>query len=160
MLIALDLDGTVWDHHDISSLYPPFKRVSPLKIQDSRGAEVTLRKHVRDFLQWARNSGHIITTLSWNDFQVAYQALRAFEIDAYFHYLVIEPHPRKDKMLYYLLRRIKAERGVEIKPQDIVYIDDRDIHIREIWENIGPVRFIQFGIDVKCFLEIIPLLSA
>ncbi|MGC9131359.1 MAG: magnesium-dependent phosphatase-1, partial [Pyrobaculum sp.] len=52
MLIALDLDGTAWDHLDISSLYPPFRRVSPLKIQDSRGVEVALRPHLPDFLKW------------------------------------------------------------------------------------------------------------
>jgi len=48
---------------------------------------------------------------------------------------------------------------VEIQPSDIVYVDDRDIHIREIWENIGPVRFIQFGKDVKCFTELVEALS-
>lgn len=159
MFIALDLDGTVWDHLDISSLYPPFRRVSQLKIQDGRGVEVSLRPHVLDFLKWAREVGHILATLSWNDFDVAYQALRAFEIDKYFHYLAIEPHPRKDKMLYRLLRQVKMERRLDIGPHDVVYIDDRDIHIREIWENIGPVRFIQFGRDVKCFLEIIQLLN-
>jgi len=50
-------------------------------------------------------------------------------------------------MLHRVLRQIREERGVEIQPSDIVYVDDRDIHIREIWENIGPVRFIQFGKD-------------
>jgi magnesium-dependent phosphatase-1 len=90
---------------------------------------------------------------------VAYQALRAFELDGYFHYLAIEPHPRKDKMLHRVLKRIREERGVEIEPKDIVYVDDRDIHIKEIRENIGPVQFIQFGKDVKCFLELVELLS-
>jgi len=54
MLIALDLDGTAWDHPDISSLYPPFKRVGPLAIADSRGVVVNLRPRLRYFLQWAR----------------------------------------------------------------------------------------------------------
>jgi len=159
MLIALDLDGTVWDHPDISSLYPPFKRASPLTITDSRGVAVNLRPHLRDFLQWARGAGHLLTTLSWNDFDVAYEALRAFELDGYFHYLAIEPHPRKDKMLYRVLKQIREERGIEIRPSDVVYVDDRDIHIREIWENIGPVRFLQFGKDVRCFTELISALS-
>ena len=159
MLIVLDLDGTVWDHLDISSLYPPFRRAGPFTIIDSRGSAVNLRPHVRDFLLWARENGHILTTLSWNDFNVAYQALKTFEIESYFHYLAIEPHPRKDKMLYKLLRQIKEERGVEIKPKDIVYVDDRDIHVKEIRENIGLVLFIQFGKDVKCFLELVELLS-
>ncbi len=62
-------------------------------------------------------------------------------------------------MLHRVLRQIREERGVEIQPSDIVYVDDRDIHIREIWENIGPVRFIQFGKDVKCFTELVEALS-
>ncbi|MEZ0318490.1 MAG: magnesium-dependent phosphatase-1 [Pyrobaculum sp.] len=159
MLVALDLDGTVWDHEDISSLYPPFRRISQLQIADSKGVVVTLRKHVRDFLIWARG-GHILSTLSWNDFDVAYQALKAFEIDHYFHYLVIEPHPRKDKMLWRLLRRIKEEKGIEVRPSDILYIDDRDIHIGQIRENLGPVRFLQFGKDVSCFTEVIEYLKS
>lgn len=158
MLIALDLDGTVWDHLDISSLYPPFLKKSAQEIVDSRGVPVRLREGVREFLATARERGHILSTLSWNDYNVAYQALKAFEIDQYFHYLVIEPHSRKDKMLYNLLRRIKAERGVELRPQDVLYVDDRDIHIGEIWSNIGPVRFIQFGRDVKNFWELLKLL--
>lgn len=159
MLIAVDLDGTVWDHPDISSLYPPFRRVAPLKIADSRNTEVNLRPHVRDFLRWANEAGHLLSTLSWNDHDVAYQALQAFEIDAYFHYLAIEPHPRKDKMLYKLLRQIEQERGVRIRPEEIVYIDDRDIHLKDILENIGKVRFIHFGKDVQCFLEIPRIIS-
>ncbi|MEM1598125.1 MAG: magnesium-dependent phosphatase-1 [Pyrobaculum sp.] len=160
MLIALDLDGTVWDHGDISSLYLPFRKISQMQIVDSRGVVVTLRRHVRDFLAWARGEGHILSTLSWNDFDVAYQALKAFEIDRYFHYLVIEPHPRKDKMLWRLLRRIREERGVDVQPGDILYIDDRDIHIGQIRENIGPVRFLQFGKDVSCFTEVVEYLKS
>lgn len=159
MLVAVDLDGTVWDHKDISSLYPPFRRISTHVIVDKNGEAVNLRPRVEDFLKWARQEGFILSTLSWNDYDVAYQALRAFELDRYFHYIVVEPHPRKDKMLYRLLQQIKRERGVEIRPQDVVYIDDRDIHLREILENVGPVKFIHFGKDVKCFSEIPPLLS-
>ena len=48
-VLFFDLDGTLWDHKDVSSLKPPFVRINTNKIRDSEGTIVKrfskLRQH-------------------------------------------------------------------------------------------------------------------
>ncbi len=142
-LLLLDLDGTLWDHHDISSLKPPFKKAGKNTIIDSNGVEVRAYEDMINLLKWAKTKNAITSTLSWNIKEIAIEALKTLELTSLFDYLTIEPHPRKDLMLKKLLKTINKERGVKIPPCRIVYIDDREIHIREIYENIGTVNFLK-----------------
>ena len=36
-LLFMDLDGTMWDHKNVSELSPPFRRVLETRVVDSRG---------------------------------------------------------------------------------------------------------------------------
>ena len=56
VIVFVDLDGTLWDHEDISSLIPPFKRLSEFSFADSRGVVVNLNK--------LAERGFIVFTLS------------------------------------------------------------------------------------------------
>lgn len=157
-LLLLDLDGTLWDHPDISTLKPPFKRVGELVIVDSEGVEVRAYKGMVELLRWARSNNGITSTLSWNVRDIALEALETLNLTRLFDYLMIEPHPRKDRMVKKLLEKIRSERGVAIPPCRIVYIDDRDIHVEDIYKNIGRVHFLKawesFRNTQECILEI------
>lgn len=144
-LFLVDLDGTVWDHKDISALEPPFKRISRESIVDSNNVKVTLNSQVIELIKWALENGALVSTLSWNNPVIAYRALKAFGILDLFHYLTIEDMPRKDKMIKKLLENIKEELGIEFTPDRIVYIDDRDIHIHDIYRNIGRILFLHYS---------------
>ncbi len=147
-LFLVDLDGTIWDHKDISSLDPPFKRVSDDKITDRNNVEVTLNKEVIKLVKWAYNHHALISTLSWNNPLKAYEALKAFDLLKHFHYLAIEDTPRKDILIKKLLKKIEEEEGLTFTPDKIVYIDDRDIHIHDIYRNIGGIIFLHYSKDV------------
>jgi len=114
----MDLDRTMWDHHDISSLRPPFKKLGP---------EV--------------------------------EVLRIFGIDKLFHYITAEDTPRKDLMLEKLLKTLEKQ-GVDIPPDRIIYIDDRDIHIGEIRRRVGGIHFLMYGRDIKSFEEAVEKISS
>ncbi len=152
-LVALDLDGTLWDCEDVSLLTPPFRRVREGVIVDSKGREVRVREGVEDFLKWCVAKGLILVTLSWNDPRKALEALRALGLLKYFRYHAIEYHPRKYEMLLKLLRRLRDE-GINVGPEEVVYVDDRGIHVDDIIKHIGPVKFLHFGIDVRDFHEL------
>ncbi len=152
-LVALDLDGTLWDCEDISLLTPPFRRVREGVIVDSEGREVRVREGVEDFLRWCVAKGLILATLSWNDPRKALEALRALGLLKYFRYHAIEYHPRKHEMLLKLLRRLRSE-GVNVRPEEVVYVDDRDIHVDDVIKHVGTVKFLHFGIDVRDFHEL------
>ena len=146
-LLLVDLDGTLWDHEDISLLSPPFKQIAPGVIADKFGVKVKLNKDMIKFVEWARSNGAITSTLSWNLFDKAYAALKTFNVTELFDYITIEDTYRKDKMIKKLLDVIRDKHGIDIPAKYIVYIDDRDIHIDDIYKNIGKVFFIHYNIE-------------
>ncbi len=152
-LVALDLDGTLWDCEDISLLTPPFRRVEGGVLVDSKGREVRVREGVEDFLKWCVSKGLTLATLSWNDPEKALEALEALGLLKYFRYHAIEYHPRKHEMLLKLLRRLRNE-GINVRPEEVVYVDDRDIHVDDMVKHVGTVKFLHFGIDVRDFHEL------
>ncbi len=151
--VLLDLDGTLWNCMDISSLEPPFVPISRNTIVDARGRTVKLFEGVREFLEKLRELDLRVVALSWNVKEIAVLALRAFDIDRYFDDFVIEPHPFKG----YMMRKYFAERGISVDPNEILYIDDRDVHLQDIEKNVGRVRFVQMWRDVKSFEELTDL---
>jgi magnesium-dependent phosphatase-1 len=141
-LLLMDLDGTMWDHKNVSDLEPPFKRVSETRVIDSRGIVVNLFTETVKILIWARSSGAIISSLSWNIPEKALAVLEAFGIRDLFHYNMIENHPNKDVMISKLLETLRSN-GVSIPLCRIVYIDDRTIHLDNIYRSIGRIVFLQ-----------------
>lgn len=152
-LLLLDLDGTVWDHLDVSSLRPPFRRVGVGVIVDSTGVRVRLYGYMVRLALWARRRGAIVASLSWNTPYNALEALRAFGIDGLFDYHLIEPHPWKGRVLARFLRALWRERRLGIPPGRIVYFDDRDIHLGDVSEAVGPVRYVRSHVDCRGFEE-------
>jgi magnesium-dependent phosphatase-1 len=152
-ILFLDLDGTLWDHKDISSLRPPFYRVDERRIRDSSGVEVRIYDDSVKLLKWARSRGALTSTLSWNVPEIAMEAIRAFGLEELFDYFVIDPSPHKGEAALRLIKRLKEERGCVPPPCAIVYIDDRDIHIDEVRKRLGDVTFLIIWKDFKSFEE-------
>lgn len=151
--LFIDLDGTVWDHHDISSLEPPYRLIDRDLAEDQHGVRVRLMPEIRTLLAEAKKLGIVIAALSWNVPERAIEALKSFNIIDYFDKLYIEPHPHKGVVM---------ARGLEelgIAPSQALYVDDRDIHIDEIRRLVGDVLFVQFGKDVRDHLELLRIVK-
>jgi magnesium-dependent phosphatase-1 len=147
-VLFLDLDGTLWDHLDISSLKPPFRRVSEDSIVDSQGVPVRLYRDVVEVARWARRSGGFVVALSWNIPEVAVEALKAFNILDLFDYLGIEDHPDKGLVASKILGDLES-RGYKVKPCRVVYVDDREIHVRGVRGRVGDITFIRAWVDFR-----------
>ncbi|MGC8565662.1 MAG: magnesium-dependent phosphatase-1 [Thermoplasmata archaeon] len=152
-LLAMDLDGTVWDHLDISSVQPPYIRIDEGIIENTKGIKIKVYKEAIDFIKWSKNNGAIVTSLSWNITKYAMEALKVLGIENLFDYHLIEYHPEKYKLLLKLLKELE-NKGIKILPKNIVYIDDRDIHINDIKKYIGDIIFIWMWKNTKNYDDV------
>lgn len=157
-LLLVDLDGTLWDHPDISQVVPPFKKLDPHTIMDSNNTVVQLHKDTLEIVRWAKNNNAITSTLSWNHPDIAVQVLRVFGVHKLFDYLMIEPHPNKDEMIKKLLDTIRKKQKITFNTNEIVYIDDRTIHLEQIRKNIGNIIFLQRNKDYRSPEEAIKII--
>ncbi len=153
-LVVLDLDRVLWDYHDASSIEPPLSRIGDRIVADSRGVKITLRKGVREFLSRAKSSGIFLSTCSWNDRDKALMLLRAFYLDKYFDYIMIEPHPEKQEMMRRILDHFR-DKGVE--ECDVLFVDDREDMLEKVKAEFPCIKCLRFHPrgDVFDFSELI-----
>ncbi|WP_287960157.1 magnesium-dependent phosphatase-1 [Acidiplasma sp.] len=150
-LLAMDLDGTVWDNLNISGINPPYEKIDSEKIR-GENTVVTIYKSAVEFMIWCKRHGAIITSLSWNKKEHAMEALEKFGIIDLFDYNATDYTPDKDKRLLDLINILKAN-GINITPDRIVYIDDRDIHMDAIKKSVGDIIFINIWKTAKNYDE-------
>jgi magnesium-dependent phosphatase-1 len=151
-ILAMDLDGTVWDHLNISGVEPPYTRINSRQIKNPDNTIITIFECAVDFIKWAHENGAITTTLSWNRKDYAQEALQAFGICGLFDYNSTDHTPDKDQRLLQLINSLK-EQGIYVPVNRVVYVDDRDLHMDAIRKNIGDIVFINIWKTTKNYLK-------
>ena len=96
----------------------------------------------------------IISLASWNAPEPCYEALQKLDLLKYFKHPKVQPHPEKHKMIKELLEDLKED-GIDVKPDEILYVDDKSRHLDDIRKQTGMIRFLQMWVDVKDHLEIL-----
>ena len=152
-LVVFDADKTLWTHSDVSSLVLPFERVSRDILKDANGETFQLFNGVRELLEGLGNRKVINTVASWNKPEPVEEALSLFEINQFFKIVKAEFHPDKYLMIESIVSEL-AGTGIEFKAHEILYVDDRTLHLAEIRKKIGPIHFIQMWVDVEAHNEI------
>jgi magnesium-dependent phosphatase-1 len=153
-LLVLDLDGTLWDHEDASQLTPPYEFHEDYLI-DAYGEELHLFPGVREFLEWA-SERFLLSIASWNVEDKVRPILEGFGLWDYFLFPKIEGHPDKADMIR---RTIEELESIGYTIDDVIYVDDRAIHIDKIKMELPEVDFIHMWVDVKSFGELKQLLE-
>ncbi len=156
-VVIFDLDGTLWDHPDVSSLRLPFRKLDEDLAVDADGVKVRLFSGVRKVLKKLSAEGKILSVASWNRPEPALQLLGIFRLLGFFKYPKIYPHPRKYEMILELLNDLRAK-GFDVSPEEVVYIDDRTIHIEDVWRQVGQVKFIHMWKDAKSYAELLRII--
>ncbi|USH00557.1 magnesium-dependent phosphatase-1 [Thermococcus argininiproducens] len=148
-LLILDLDGTLWDHYDASRLTPPFK-VNRNELVDSYGNKLRLFEGAREFLEWAKDR-FLLSIASWNVEELVRPILEEFGIWHYFVFPKIENHPNKADMI---LRTLKQLQTIGYEINEVIYVDDRTLHLEEVKRAIPEIKFVHMWRDVKNFEEL------
>jgi magnesium-dependent phosphatase-1 len=158
-LVILDCDRTLWDHGDVTRLARPFRRVGPDAVEDQAGVRVSLFPETRPLLAGLRQRGLIVACASWNEPQPVHEIFTLLEIGAYFDHRKVEPHPDKHLTIGALLAEL-ARGGVVLNPFQVLYVDDRRIHLEAVRSAVGPVRFLQYGVDIRKLTDVLDYLDA
>ncbi len=147
--MILDLDLTVWDHRDASSLSPPYRRISEDAAEDSEGVRVRLRPGVRSFLERCEREGVLVSVASWNRPEKVFPLLEALGLDRHLWNPVVEFHPDKVAMVRKILGRLGP--GWDGRA---LFVDDKEEHVRAVAEAFDRVDAVRFGVDVMSFREL------
>uniref|UniRef100_A0A7C2BKA1 Magnesium-dependent phosphatase-1 n=1 Tax=Thermosphaera aggregans TaxID=54254 RepID=A0A7C2BKA1_9CREN len=150
-IVFVDLDGTLWDHEDVSQMHPPFRKMGEGVIVDSNGSVLRVNEHMLEILKNLKKEQILLSTLSWNNPDIALQALQELGLRELFHYHAIEFHPRKDLMAEKALAFFTVKYGC--KDFKIVYIDDRDTHLNDFKKKYPDTCFIMAWRDFSNFEE-------
>jgi magnesium-dependent phosphatase-1 len=145
---------TLWNHPDISSLTLPFKKVDKNSLIDAKGETLKLFDGIRDFLKGLKERNLITSLVTWNKPEHVDEAIRLLEINKFFKFIEIEDTPNKHLLVTRILARL-SERGVQLEPHEILYVDDRTRHLKDIYNKVGRVIFLQMWKDVKEPYEIL-----
>ena len=76
----------------------------------------------------------------------------------YFDHKKVEPHPHKQQTISALFAELAAS-GVRLAPDEVLYVDDRTIHLDAVREAVGPIRFLQYGVDIRSLDEVLRYLD-
>lgn len=157
-ILFMDLDGTMWDHKDISATKPPFKLVGSLSIEDVNGTRINAFSEAVEFLKWSRTHGAYISSLSWNIEAIAKAGVEELGLTGLFDNLAIKDNPDKASLMEGVLKTLE-DNGGSVSRDRLVYIDDRDIHIAGILKKFPGILFINIWKDAKSYGEAEELIS-
>jgi len=146
-LLATDIDGTLWDNLDISLVAPPYSADGKGKLRSADGTIVRLIPEAIRFVKWCKRNGAKVTSLSWNIPERVFPAIEVLGISNLFDFHATEYTDAKHERLFDLLGKLRRS-GITIPPQRVVYVDDRDIHIKSIRKKVGDVVWIHIWKEV------------
>jgi len=153
-LVIFDCDRTLWEHHDVAETRPPFRRVDQDTVEDARGDRVRLFPGAREVLEALRGRGIMISIASWNLPEIVFQIFEALGLTDYFTHPKVEFHPRKDRMIASLLRELAAD-GTVLRPEEVLFVDDRLVMLETVRQALGPIRTLQAGVDISDLREVL-----
>jgi magnesium-dependent phosphatase-1 len=157
-LVILDLDRTLWDHHNVTELRAPFTRIDAQTATDATGVHVRLQPGARALLDTLRERRILISIASWNEPAPTFAILEALGLRDYFVHPKVEFHPYKERMVSDLVREL-SDKGVRLRPEEILYVDDRALHLRRVRLTVGPVQTLRAGVDIRDLRDVIGYLD-
>lgn len=154
-VVVLDADKTLWDHPNISNLKPPLKLVNENSLEDSSGSKVTLFSGVRETLQELKDMGFYLVLATWNIPEKTEIVLSTLKLKNYFDLIVSREYPFKFIYISHIISLLRQSKKVEIKPEEILFVDDRRVHFGNTWLYVGNVNCLEMWGDINNHKQII-----
>ncbi len=157
-LVIFDCDLTLWDHRNVSGLRLPFRKVDAEAVADADGVQVRLFPGVREVLAAIHDQGLLMSVASWNQPEHVFAIFDLLELSGYFTRPKVEPHPYKERTIAALFQELRAD-GLPLRPEEVLYVDDRTLHFERVREAVGPVHILQAGVDFTQFADVLAYLN-
>ncbi len=157
-LVIFDCDLTLWDHRNVSGLRLPFRKVDAETVADADGVQVRLFPGVREVLAAIHDHGLIMSVASWNQPEHVFSIFDLLGLSSYFTRPKVEPHPYKERTIAALFQELRAD-GFPLRPEEVLYVDDRTLHFERVREAVGPVHILQAGVDFTHFTDVLTYLD-
>lgn len=109
---------------------------------------------VREVLDALRACGTLISVASWNHPEPVLAIFEALGLAQYFTRHKVEFQPYKEKAIAMLLEELAAD-GVALRPEEVLFVDDRMLHFNRIRRFVGPVRTLLVGVDVTGLRDVL-----
>ena len=146
-LVIFDADKTLWSNPDVSKLTFPFSLVNSDVVSDAKGETIRLFDGIRELLSILTRRNIVIALASWNRPRPVQEALRLFQIRRFFRVVKAEYHPNKHLMIGDILSE-SLRQGLQLRSDEVLYIDDNRRHIDDVRKSVGPIHFIHMWVDV------------
>jgi len=153
-LVVFDCDRTLWDHHNVSELSLPFRRIDDDAVEDADGVQVRLAPGVRQVMEALRRRGILISVASWNRPEAVFAIFEQLRLTPFFTRPKVEFHPYKEKIIAVLLEELAVD-GVALRPEDVLLVDDLHVHLHRVKKLIGPMRTLQPGVDLTDLRDVL-----
>jgi magnesium-dependent phosphatase-1 len=157
-LVILDCDLTLWDHRNVSELSLPFVRVDDQTVQDAQGVQVRLRPGARELLAGLRDGGVLASVATWNHPEPVFAIFDLLELAKFFVLPKVESHPHKDRTIGAMLQEL-ARDGVALRPDEVIFVDDKPMHLTQVRQALGPIQTLQVGVDVTDLRDVLAHIS-
>ena len=157
-LVIFDCDLTLWDHHNVSELSLPFVRVDDQTVQDAQGVRVRLRPGARELLEGLRHRGVLASVASWNHPEPVFAIFDLLDLTSFFVRPKVEAHPHKDRTIAATLHEL-ARDGMALRPDEVVFVDDKPMHLTQVRQALGPIQTLQVGVDVTDLRDVLTHIS-
>jgi magnesium-dependent phosphatase-1 len=158
-LVVFDCDLTLWNHEDASELKRPFVLADQNTIRDQAGTLVSLFPQVREVLAELERRGYLLSVCSWNNPEPVLEMLDLFRLRHYFRHPKAEPHPDKGAMITRTLAEFAAD-GIQIRPDQVIFTDDRTLHTAEIRARLPGLHVLQMWVELRDHKALLAWLEA
>lgn len=157
--VVFDADRTLWDHHNISEFEEPLTLLEKDVLIDAKGRKLRVFQNVRRTLNELKERGLVIGMATWNLSYKTSVVLRKLELDHLFDVVVSRDFPYKFLMLGDFILEMRR-RGKTIRPEEILFVDDRRVHFGNVWIYLGRVNCVEMWKDINDHLEILSKIDA
>ncbi|MEM0363196.1 MAG: magnesium-dependent phosphatase-1 [Sulfolobaceae archaeon] len=156
--VVFDADKTLWDHHNISEFEEPLRLIDNNTVEDSKGRTLHLFSDVRETLKELKNKGLIVGLATWNIEEKTKKILDILDLTQYFDIIISLQYPYKFLMIGYIIIE-SYKRGISLKPNEILFLDDRRWNFGNIWLYLGDVKCLEVGKDITSYKDIFKIIN-
>lgn len=120
--------------------------------------KVRLRPGARELLTGLRARGVLVSVATWNHPEPVFAIFDLLGLTSFFVRPKVEAHPHKDRTIGATLQELAGD-GVALQPHEVIFVDDKPMHLAQVRQALGPIQTLQAGVDVTDLRDVLTFIS-